>query len=110
MLLAEVTDMLQKEIARKRSNDDSSSSINSRVKRRKQLATQYLSTPQELVGKDIVHRFTNESTEAEELWDGKITEYRPANNMHIIVYTGDTEQYEYDLTVDITNGDLWVLL
>lgn len=59
----------QESSSRKRSNN---SSINSRAKKQKQLATQYLDKPHDLVGKDMVHRFTNEDTAKEELWDGRV--------------------------------------
>lgn len=106
-LIEEVTVMIEAECARKRQN---TSTVNSKAKKQKQLATQYLSNPQELIGKDIVHRFTNEDTNNEELWDGRITAYDSLLKTHTVTYFGDEQQYQYDLTVDITNGDLWVLV
>ena len=106
-LMQEVIDMLEQESSsQKRPN----SSINSRAKKTKKLATQYLDKPHDLVGKDIVHKFINEDSAKEELWDGKILGYDASSSTHSLTYTGDTEIYEYDLTTDINNGDIWVLL
>ena len=108
-LMEEVTTMIEGECtsARKR---QTTSTVNSRAKKQKQLATQYLSDPEALIGKDIVQRFTNEDTNEEELWDGRVTAYNSQQKTHTVTYSGDQEQYEYDLTIDITNGDLWVLV
>lgn len=106
-LLQEVLEVLQRETSQKRPGN---STVNSREKKKKQLATQYLTAPHELVGKDIVHRFANEETEMEEMWEGKIIAYNTSTNTHTVTYTEDTEQYNYDLTADINSGDLWVLL
>ncbi len=62
-----------------------------------------------MVGKDIIHRFMNESNEDEELWDGRVTAFNNVTKKHTIAYTGDAEEYEYDLTADMNNGDIWVL-
>ena len=82
MLLQEVLDMLQRE-TQKRSN---ASTVNSKAKKTRQMATQYLSVPNELVGKDIVHRFVNDETEEEELWDGNIVAYDSTTNTHSIIH------------------------
>ena len=97
-LLQEVVNMLQKEESQKRPIN---STISSREKRTKEMATEYLSTPQQLVGKDIVHTFLNEASQKKEFWDGKINS---STNEHTIMYTGDSKQYEYDLTIVITNS------
>ena len=99
--------MLTTEQQRKRLATDSTTTT--QPKRKKQLAMEFLSKPTELVGKDIIHRFINDKGE-EELWAGKIIGYDPASKEHTLTYTGDTDKYMYNLTPDITNGDLWVLL
>ena len=78
-LINEVSDMLEEESASQK-RPTSGASVNSRAKRRKQLATEYLSAPEELVGHDIVHRFANEDSNEEELWDGRILSYNSTTN------------------------------
>lgn len=92
--------MLEKEIARKDSR---------KAKRKKQLATEYLNLPDGLVGKDIVHQFLNDNGK-EQLWDGKIIAYDANTKMHTVTYSGDSEHYTYDLSIDINNEDLWIML
>ena len=110
-LYVEVCDVLQKEAETKK-RPNATGSVNCRAKRTKQLATAFLETPEQLVGLDIIHKFINTETSIaiEEFWDGRILSYDPAKNTHKLSYTGDKEEYEYDLTEDINNGDLWVLV
>ena len=54
----------------------------------------------------MVHRFINDTNEEEELWDGRIIAYNPATKNHTLTYTGDTQEYDFDLTEDIQTGDL----
>ena len=105
-LLQEVEVMIQREEDQRKR--PSTTTPPTQPKRSKQSAVDYLTKPTELVGKDIVHRFVNDDEE-EQLWAGKITSYNHATEKHTLTYTGDTEQYTYNLTSDITNGDLWVI-
>ena len=106
-LLQEVEVMIQREEDQRKRPSTTTPPI--QPKRNKQSAVDYLTKPTELVGKDIVHRFVNDDEE-EQLWAGKITSYNHATEKHTLTYTGDTEQYTYNLTSDITNGDLWNIL
>ena len=76
--------------------------------KKKQNAAEHTSSEQ-LVGKDIIHRFISENISKEELWSGKIISNNPSTKEHTLQYTGDTEQYVYDLSSDIKYGDLWLI-
>ena len=109
-LLDDVLDMLRMEKeareARKRPNNEEN---NKKRKKQKDALTEYLTSPEQLIGMDVIHKFVSESDQ-EELWAGKVISYDHNNtNMHILVYTGDEETYQFDLTMDINNGDIWTI-
>ena len=103
-LREEVINMLKSEDSRKRG---STNNISNAPKRKKLNAAEH--TSEQLVGKDVIHKFMNENTSKDELWSGKIISYNPSTKEHTLQYTGDSEQYIYNLSSDINNGDLWLI-
>ena len=109
MLLDDVLHLLRmekEEKARKRTRCDDQSNPE---KRKKESAETYLSKPKDLVSLHILHKFINETSRKEELWAGKIISYNKHTKTHTLIYTGDNEEYTFDLSTDIKNGDITIV-
>ena len=66
-----------------------------------------LEDPSYLVGKRILHKFFTSDTE--EVWyAGLVIDYNHSEMHHTIQYEGEEELQKFDLTVDVTEGDLLI--
>ena len=61
-----------------------------------------------LVGKEINHRFIVESGD-EQWFHGFVLSYNANTKMHELIYDGETEHQYFDLSEDISNGDVQIL-
>ena len=70
----------------------------------------FLSDPYMLVGRRIRHKFETEEGTEVQLYNGIVLDYDTCSKTHTVVYDGEEDQYCFDLTIDIVNGDLTVVL
>lgn len=68
-----------------------------------------LQDPSTLVGKRIRHKFLDVDTNTFQWYDGTIIKYDSLEKQHEVKYENETEQYKFDLILDILCGDLEVL-
>jgi len=69
----------------------------------------YIKDPTTLVGKQIKHKFKDEDSDDLLWYCGTILAYSHQEKTHCIIYEGENEQYHYDITLDLLNGDLVIL-
>lgn len=69
----------------------------------------YFQDPGTMVGKRIRHKFLDADTNTFQWYDGTILEYDPLEKKHEVKYENETDQYKFDLILDILSGDLEVL-
>ena len=70
----------------------------------------FLSDPYMLVGRRISHKFETEEGTEVQWYNGIVLDYDTCSKTHTVVYDGEEDQYCFDLTMDIVNGDLTVVL
>ena len=68
-----------------------------------------LAFPIALVGRQIKQRFQDEESGIITCYHGRVIDYCTSQKIHCVVYEGDDNQYQYDLAIDLLNGDLIVI-
>ena len=62
--------------------------------------------PNTMVGKQVKHKFKDEDTGEEQLYNGTIINYNPYTKLHEVSYHGEEEHCFFNLIQDLITGDL----
>lgn len=66
----------------------------------------FIGNPVLLIGRRVKQRFLDGEATCTSTWyRGIVKDYSPQEKMHFITYEGDTEEYHFDLTIDLLLGD-----
>lgn len=67
----------------------------------------FIRNPISLIGQRVKQRFLDGEATCTSTWYwGTVKDYSPKEMTHCLMYEGDTEEYHFDLTIDLLLGDL----
>ena len=70
----------------------------------------FIRNPISLIGQRVKQRFLDGEATCTSTWYwGTVKDYSPQEKMHCLMYDGDTEEYHFDLKIDLLLGDLIIL-
>ena len=71
--------------------------------------SEYFQDPCTLAGKHVRHKFLDADMNTFQWYDGTIVKYDPLEKKHKVKYKNETDQYKFDVILDMLSGDLEVL-
>lgn len=69
----------------------------------------FIRNPTSLIGRKVMHRFLEAADGTSTWYSGTVLDYSQCDKTHCLTYEGESENCDFDLTLDLILGDLIIL-